>query len=259
MTTRLLDDPTIVGWTSKPFKVDGWSNTLLDNQCWIVWSPCWPTNAGWTLKPYKIVCFKTMLDSHCWIFRHGCQTTLPIPNMALSPRLSLCSKSLRCLNCFSKMIGKNKYQNQERHIQLFDLFMQIYLHRLPHCSCKFYKRNVYLYIFFKMQWIISNRHQLLILFMAEVLKVPELPTLSESPQFTITFRIWNPTLCKFERSWVHMRSKAWRTRELSAYGKVHSCNLPYVKTSRVRAILERFCARMNKTFPNFARTREVFA
>ena len=54
-------------------------------------------------------------------------------------------------------------------------------------------------------------------------------------------------------------SQAWRTRELSAYGKVHSCNLPYVKTSRVRATLERFLARMNKTLPNIARKREVFA
>ena len=80
------------------------------------------------------------------------------------------------------------------------LFMQIYLYRLPHCSCKFYKRNVYFYIFYKMQWIISKRLQLLILVMAEILKVPELPTLSESPQIKITFRIWNPTLCKFEKS-----------------------------------------------------------
>ena len=49
--------------------------------------------------------------------------------------------------------------------------------------------------------------------------------------------------------------QARRTRELSAYGKVHSCNLPYAKTSRVRATFGKVLFIRAKNLSKVARTR----
>ena len=59
---------------------------------------------------------------------------------------------------------------------------------------------------------------------------------------------------------IHL-SKARCTRELSAYDKVHSCNLPYAKTSRVRATFGKvlFIRAKNLSKVNVVRTREVFS
>ena len=63
-------------------------------------------------------------------------------------------------------------------------------------------------------------------------------------------------LSPFVESFV--QPKARRTRELSAYGKVHSCNLPYAK-KRVRATFWEVLFIRAKNLFKVARTRKVFA